>query len=102
MLHNRSDQESITYDFYPNAPAKDESKSTQFNWSCLVNPCCVLGLHVCAHSQQNSTPMCPDPPTAPPSLQVAPDCALSAEVATCCEQEGGCFWGRSKVSYEKC
>eukprot|EP00983_Pelagomonas_calceolata_P057081 1144913-Pelagomonas_calceolata.AAC.1 len=35
-------------------------------------PRCALGLHVCTLSQPNTPPVCPNPPAAPPSLQVNP------------------------------
>eukprot|EP00983_Pelagomonas_calceolata_P109729 1159589-Pelagomonas_calceolata.AAC.6 len=49
---------------------------TQQNFSAELvpfgEPCCAQGLHEGALHQQKSSPLCPDNPAAPPSLQVGP------------------------------
>eukprot|EP00983_Pelagomonas_calceolata_P123340 1160996-Pelagomonas_calceolata.AAC.5 len=67
--------------------------------------CCALGLRVCALSQPNSPPVCPNPPAEPPSLQVDPRACPECTWGHLLQAGRGLFWGalkRSKVSGEEC
>eukprot|EP00983_Pelagomonas_calceolata_P049411 1141511-Pelagomonas_calceolata.AAC.2 len=63
---------------------------------------CALGLPVCALSQPNSPPVCPNPPAATPSLQVDPRMYPECPGDRLLRAGGGLFWGSSKVSREEC
>eukprot|EP00983_Pelagomonas_calceolata_P024134 758964-Pelagomonas_calceolata.AAC.3 len=60
--------------------------------SYFSETCCALGLHVCALSQPNSPPVCPNPPAVPPGLQVDPRMYPECPVDHLLRAGGGLFW----------
>eukprot|EP00983_Pelagomonas_calceolata_P012726 406959-Pelagomonas_calceolata.AAC.1 len=60
--------------------------------------CCALGLRVCALSQPNSTPVCPNPPAAPSSLQVNPRMRPECPGGHLLQAGGRMLWGVSKAA----
>eukprot|EP00983_Pelagomonas_calceolata_P025119 789989-Pelagomonas_calceolata.AAC.3 len=56
-------------------------------------PCCALGLRAYAFNQPNSPLVCPNPPAAPPSLQVDPRMRPECPGGHLLRAGGGVFWG---------